>query len=112
MRGLSALAVLLTTLPARGQPAPPAAPDPQALAAACERGEGIACRALGERYEAGRGVPTDPARAADLYLAACERGDPAGCDRLGVVRESGLGGVQDLEAAERHYRRACDGGAA
>lgn len=95
----AALLASLTSL-AFGQEAP------------CDAAHASACRDLGIKYETGKGVARDAARAAELYRQACEAQDALGCFRLGLLYEAGNGVGEDLARAASLYEQACQGGLA
>ena len=68
------------------------------------------CSTLGLRYERGRGVQTDLARAAEIYGVTCDGGDAYDCWRLGSMYENGEGVPTNNGHAARFYQCACDGG--
>ena len=52
---------------------------------ACEAGNSSACDMLGRRYEHGKGVQKDAAKAASLYQKACEGDHARGCSDLAYL---------------------------
>src|SRR3954469_8921726 len=62
---------------------------------ACNAGNVKSCSDLGHRFEEGRGVPKDEARAAALYTKACDAGDALACVFLGLLFEDGRGVGKD-----------------
>ena len=73
---------------------------------ACDRGLGIACRAVADFYaEAGR---LDMAAA--QYAAGCHADDFRSCTLLGRQLCFGLGVERDRGRCVEYLRRACDGG--
>jgi uncharacterized protein len=77
---------------------------------ACTSNAPEACCELGHRYEHGRGVEVDLARAALLYQSACDAGNGRGCDLHGYLWEHGLGVAQDYPRAVELYQQACGDG--
>jgi TPR repeat protein len=75
----------------------------------CDRADASDCYNLGYRYDNGKGVEKNYARAAELYLRACDGGDSYGCNNLAVLYEHGRGVAKDLVRAAALYRQACDG---
>lgn len=61
-------------------------------------------------YEAGRGVPRDLARAAELFAAAAELGDPEAQFALSVMLRTGAGQARDDAAARRWLQKAAEAG--
>ncbi len=60
----------------------------------------MACHFLGSAYAEGRGVPMDPARAAQLYDRACQHGSGNGCNNLGqLIQEGRVGASRDPASA-------------
>jgi TPR repeat protein len=80
----------------------------QRLIAACEQDDPVACSALGWAHAEGRGVPTDRARAAELYGRACAANDPVACVRGGDLARNEDGFA--TPATARGYTQACDAG--
>jgi len=66
----------------------------------------------GRRYEEGRGVVKDEARAAALYQQACDMGEATACSDLAAMYASGRGVVRDKSSATALKQRACDAGLA
>jgi localization factor PodJL len=62
------------------------------------------------RYIEGRGVPQDPAAAADWFERAARQGLAPAQFRLGGLYEKGLGVRKDLSAASRFYLAAGEAG--
>jgi TPR repeat protein len=72
---------------------------------ACDRGHAPACAALAELVAAGRGVPSDAARAAALRGRACDGGVASACTALGA--EAVARGVES-DAALFALERGCE----
>ena len=75
----------------------------------CDKAQPVVCRDLGVKYEEGKGVQKDEARAAALYQLACDGADALGCLRLGLLYESGSGVTEDLGRATQLYDQSCKG---
>ncbi|MFM7841185.1 MAG: tetratricopeptide repeat protein [Nitrospira sp.] len=75
--------------------------------AQCDKGEGLACAVLGERYEHGEGVTQDFTQAAAFFRKACDGGYAEGCSNLGVAYEHGEGVKQSTPEALNYYGKAC-----
>jgi TPR repeat protein len=71
---------------------------------------GMACSALGDMYQSGRGVTQDSARARALYQQGCDAGYMMGCYNLGYMYETGEGVTKDTARAANLIQQACDGG--
>ena len=69
------------------------------------RGQGDAISTLGWMYETGKGVASDPARAASLYRTAIAQGDAFGEWRMGVMIDKGQAPGSKEEALAL-FRRA------
>lgn len=82
---------------------PRAVPALEALATA---GDAVAATRLAALYQAGRGVPKDPARAARLYEQAAQRGNADAQFNLGNMYLLGEGVPQDDDWAFTWYREA------
>ena len=65
---------------------------------------------LGMIHIGGKGVPVDPARAAQCFLAGADAGYAKGCYKLGQCLELGVGLDADRAEAVRWYRKAARGG--
>jgi TPR repeat protein len=79
-------------------------------AATCEEGSAVACDELGVRYEQGRGVDKDDARAASLFAKACEMGHAEGCLHAAMLQEQSHGADGPDVQALILYTMACEGG--
>ena len=77
---------------------------------AAENGYAKAQGALGFRYEQGRGVPQDYAKAAKWYRMAAEQGNAQANFRLGLLYEKGQGVSEDPAEAARRFRIAAEQG--
>jgi hypothetical protein len=73
----------------------------------CDKAQPVVCRDLGVKYEDGKGVKKDEARAAALYQLACDGADALGCLRLGMLYEAGSGVAEDLGHAVLLYEQSC-----
>ncbi|HYD41349.1 MAG TPA: hypothetical protein VEB43_11020 [Anaeromyxobacter sp.] len=75
----------------------------------CEQGKVQACVVAGFAHLHGeRGVPANPAFAAELFRKACTLGSGEGCLEFGRLLQAGEGVPRDEAAALAHYARACD----
>jgi TPR repeat protein len=99
--------------------APPGAVDAVAAAAtadfdllraAAERQDPRAMYALGEAFDEGLGVPSDPQQAYDWYVRAAARGHAEAMNRLGTLYAEGRGVACDYVAALAWYQRAAERG--
>lgn len=73
----------------------------------CDRGIAFACLELASRFEHGKDVPLDLARAASLNERACELREPAGCTAAARMHAAGAG-VPPSRARQLDYlERAC-----
>ena len=61
-------------------------------------------------HEAGRGVPRDLARAAELFTSAAESGDAEAQFALSVMLHTGAGQARDDDAARRWLMKAAEAG--
>lgn len=61
-------------------------------------------------YEAGRGVPRDLARAAELFTSAAESGDAEAQFALSVMLQTGAGQARDEVAARNWLKKAAEAG--
>jgi TPR repeat protein len=77
----------------------------QRVESASRRGDVDATALLGWFYDAGRHVPRDYARAAEIYRRVA-RENPSVTWRLGVMHDEGQGVPADPEEAVRLFRRA------
>ncbi|WP_157017780.1 peptidoglycan-binding protein [Mesorhizobium xinjiangense] len=90
-------------------PAPVEA-GPAALRKAADGGDPRAIFEIGRRYDDGRGLAADAAKAAMWYERAAEIGLAPAQYRIGNAYEKGLGVERDTEKAKQWYRRAADQG--
>jgi TPR repeat protein len=74
----------------------------------CDAGDLEACEMLGSDYFAGRGVPQDVGRSADLVQRACDGGRPSACMGLAMAYFEGHGRPTDISRATALRERACD----
>jgi uncharacterized protein len=81
--------------------------DATACAAACDAGDAVQCRLLGNTLALGGVIARDEAHAALVLDRACELNDATGCLGAGRLFESGKGGGKDLARAADRYDRAC-----
>ncbi|MBI3147056.1 MAG: sel1 repeat family protein [Betaproteobacteria bacterium] len=81
-------------------------------ALAANRGNLVAQNNLGECYERGKGIETDPAKAISWYRRAAEAGLAAAQYNLGRMLRAGEGGPRDPQAAREWLIRAAEGGVA
>lgn len=65
---------------------------------------------LAWQYEAGRGVPRDLGRAAELFTSAAELGDAEAQFALSVMLQTGAGQARDETAARKWLQRAAEAG--
>ena len=72
----------------------------------CEHGSAASCAILGRSYEQGRGVPKDPARAAELLNKGCAGGAYPACGRLGEAAFA----AHDTAKGVQLLTQACNGG--
>jgi TPR repeat protein len=74
-------------------------------------GDAAAQVAVGESYQAGKGVPKDLQQAAAWYQKAADKKDIAGELHLAALyRDGGKGFARDMAQAAEWYRRAADQG--
>lgn len=73
----------------------------------CEIGEARECTALGLRYRDGRGAPTDPHFALELFTKGCELGDATACVYQADAYRNGDGVKRDPNRAVEFYTQAC-----
>jgi len=83
---------------------------PVALRSAVEQGDPKAMFEVATRYAEGRGVPADPAEAANWYRQAATLGLAAAQYRYGSILEKGTGVKRDLNAAVDWYQKAAQQG--
>lgn len=82
--------------------------------AACDTGDALACKTVGDAYFSGDGVWPVPAIAFILYNQACDGGASVGCIAAGDLSESQYGGeLVDSDAAEPvaavgFFEKACN----
>jgi uncharacterized protein len=77
---------------------------------ACKAGLGEACSELGLRFENGRGVAQDDAKAFQLFLAGDAAGDATSSASAGLMIVHGKTGPSaDLAEAARLLGKGCDG---
>ncbi|MGP0074267.1 MAG: tetratricopeptide repeat protein [Bryobacteraceae bacterium] len=81
----------------------------QALATACDRGDGAGCFLLGSLVSGGAGVPNDPALAFELFKKSCDVGWWRGCGRLGVSYLNGQGTPVNPDMAIANFEKGCQG---
>jgi localization factor PodJL len=81
-----------------------------ALRAAAAKDDPGAEFEIGQRFADGRGVPQNPAEAADWFERAAKQGLAPAQFRLGGLYEKGFGVKKDLEVARRLYTAAADAG--
>lgn len=75
-----------------------------------EKGHAIAQNALGAMYANGRGVPRDPAEAANWYRKAAEQGHADAQYNLSLMYRSGEGVAKDDAQAANWTRKAAERG--
>jgi hypothetical protein len=80
-----------------------------ALATACDRGDGASCFLLGSMFSAGAGVSNNPALAFELFQKSCEVGWWRGCGRLGVSYLNGQGTAVNPGLAIANFEKGCQG---
>ena len=102
--GMSVSLALLATVVAQG------CSQASRLRARCLAGDNVVCAQLGEMYVAGRGVPRDLGRAAEMYERACDGGMPDVCNTLGEIHERSGDLEGGMARATELYQKACDGG--
>ena len=73
----------------------------------CDRGDATSCYNLGVRYDNGRSVGKDEAKAATLFQKACDLGEKAGCYNLGVSYHNGNVVPKDEVKAAALFTKAC-----
>lgn len=74
------------------------------------RGDILAQRLVGDRYDRGNGMSRDPVTAARWYLKAAARGDSVSQRNLGYLHETGDLGEKNYVEAEKWYRKAAEQG--
>ena len=87
-------------LSARADTPPPACEGAEALARACDAGEGAACS------QGGLDAPSEAARG--FFQRACALGDGEGCARHALLVLVGEGGARDAVAGLQGLREACE----
>lgn len=80
-----------------------------ALAEACDRGDGASCFILGSLFSGGAGVPKDPTLAFELFQKSCESGWWRACGRLGVSYLNGQGTAANPGLAIASFEKGCKG---
>ena len=75
-----------------------------------EAGDARAQNALGALHESGRGVPADPAAAAEWFARAEAQDDPAGAYNLGRLHRRGIGVEKDPARTLALWRKAGEAG--
>jgi hypothetical protein len=80
--------------------------------AACDKGDGAACLALGLDYFDGNGVPKSYERSANFLEKACAKNMADGCNILGSMYNDGTGVRQNKQLAAKFYDKACSNGRA
>jgi Sel1 repeat-containing protein len=81
----------------------------QAMAPACDQGDGASCFILGSVFSSGQGVPKDLPLAFELFQKSCEVGWPRGCGRLGLSYLTGEGTSKNPELAISNFEKGCQG---
>src|SRR5688572_4504612 len=76
----------------------------------CEAGSAIACDSMALRFQKGRYVLRDQARAASLYEQACAGGIGDACASLGSMYQRATGVKADTARAAELFRQGCDKG--
>ena len=79
---------------------------------ACEAGETASCAPFARALERGRGVSSNPEKAARLFEGLCATGDNDACARLGSMLRQGRGVARDERRAQTLLTNACDRGSA
>jgi len=77
---------------------------------AAAQGNGEALRYLGLRFEEGRGVSADDAKAVSYFMQAAEAGDPIGMCALGGMYAAGKGVARSDRDAYRWFFTATTAG--
>jgi hypothetical protein len=80
-----------------------------ALATACDRGDGASCFILGSLFSGGAGVPKDPSLAFELFQKSCDSGWWRACGRLGVSYLNGQGTAVNPGLAIANFEKGCQG---
>ena len=84
--------------------------DVAGLRLLADRGDARAQTAIGQRYEAGRGVEADYVTAVSWYQKAAQQGDARAQAFLGFMYHYGRGVARDVAEAVRWYRRSAEQG--
>jgi hypothetical protein len=77
---------------------------------ACGQEEAIGCAALGRFYATGKGMPSDPGMAAQMFERACDLGDPSACYQIGDALTQRSGDAQAKIRALELIVESCIGG--
>ena len=80
------------------------------LLRSCNAGDAVACDSMAVRFQKGRYVLRDPARAASLYEVACAGGRGDACASLGGMHQRATGVKADTARAATLYAQGCDKG--
>jgi TPR repeat protein len=80
-----------------------------ALAVACDRGDGASCFLLGSLFSGGAGVPKNDALAFELFQRSCESGWWRACGRLGMSYLTGQGTTANPGLAIANFEKGCQG---
>ncbi|MEQ9638636.1 MAG: tetratricopeptide repeat protein [Alphaproteobacteria bacterium] len=80
------------------------------LQVAASEGDAEAAYQVGLIYDAGRGVPADPAQALKWFTQAAEAGHAEAARVVGIYYEEGKGVAQDHTQSARWYGRAANAG--
>ncbi len=80
------------------------------LTARAESGNRAAQYVLATMYDAGNGVPQDPAIAAKWYRKAADQGDASAQFALGVMYSGGQGVARDAGLAVKWFRKSAEQG--
>ncbi|QRK04822.1 sel1 repeat family protein [Archangium violaceum] len=74
----------------------------------CDAGDGLACRLLGDAFQAGQGVSQDMGKAFELYARACEAGNGMACADQGMISlRYGAEEAGELPRADDLFSRGC-----
>jgi len=76
----------------------------------CAAHDARACVSAGRFYEFGHSMPSDSARAYNLYITACDLRFAGGCYNAAVLLEAGKGIARDLSRARFLYENVCSRG--
>jgi len=85
-------------------------PGMQSLITRAQAGDAVAQFELGRRYEEGKEVAQDDAKAVEWFRKAAEQDNPQGQNSLGVMYAHGRGVEQNKHEAVRWYRAAAGHG--